>query len=101
MVIVMVAFAGVVGGTDLLSRVDTCSCWCRPSLGNVVPYAHARDTVSYHMQLQISHPPPSLCQGNTGFQKRHAQVDDFVCFCDWNTLSGRLYCSGGGVQAYD
>lgn len=44
-VIVMVPFIAVVVDTGLLGRVDDCSCWCYPSLGNVMPYAYNRDKV--------------------------------------------------------
>ena len=45
MVVVMVLFGAVVGDTGLLGKVNECSCWCYPSLGNVLPYAHGRDEV--------------------------------------------------------
>ena len=45
-VIVMLPFSIVVGSTDLLLRVNDCSCWCTPALGNILPYAAGRDKVS-------------------------------------------------------
>jgi hypothetical protein len=41
--VVMIPFASVAKGTGLLHQVRECSCWCTPSLGNVIPYAHGRD----------------------------------------------------------
>ncbi|CAI8054987.1 hypothetical protein GBAR_LOCUS30006 [Geodia barretti] len=43
MVLVMLLFAVVVTDTDLLQDVNNCSCWCRPSLGNIIPSAKGRD----------------------------------------------------------
>lgn len=54
-VIVMLLFTAVTSGTQLLHRVEDCSCWCRPSLGNVIPYAHNRDidTMEYRRDMRI------------------------------------------------
>jgi hypothetical protein len=43
MVLVMLLFAAVVANTHLLQDVNDCSCWCRPSLGNIIPSAKGRD----------------------------------------------------------
>lgn len=45
-VIVMLPFTLVVEGTGLLDIVDDCSCWCPPTLGNIMPYANRGDNVS-------------------------------------------------------
>ena len=54
MVLVMLLFAVVVTDTDLLQDVNNCSCWCRPSLGNIIPSAKGRDPVSYR-KFTFSH----------------------------------------------
>ena len=43
----MLIFATVVTDTDLLEDVNKCSCWCRPSLGNIIPSAKGRDHVGF------------------------------------------------------
>ena len=54
MVLVMLLFAAVVANTHLLQDVNDCSCWCRPSLGNIIPSAKGRDPVSFR-EFTFSH----------------------------------------------
>ena len=44
-VIVMVTFGTITGQTRVLGKVDKCSCWCKPIIGNVLPWAYGRDEV--------------------------------------------------------
>ena len=43
--IVMVFFAIVAGSSEIVQNTNSCSCWCAPVLGNVLPYAIHREKV--------------------------------------------------------
>ena len=47
-VVVMVSFAGVVKSSPhYIGNINSCSCWCLPVYGNVLPYALPRDEVRF------------------------------------------------------
>ena len=45
MVIVMLFFGGIASQTNLVSNAESCSCFCLPVIGNVVPFVGSRDEV--------------------------------------------------------
>ena len=45
MVIVMLMFGSIAGQTNLVTHAESCSCYCLPVLGNVVPFVARRDEV--------------------------------------------------------
>ena len=46
-VVVLSLFGILAARTSLVSDANSCSCWCFPYLGNVLPYSAGRDLVSF------------------------------------------------------
>ena len=63
MLIILPLFGIVAGRTNIFRNVNSCSCWCVPVLGNVVPYATLRqevkvnsDNLMYHNYIFLQGP---------------------------------------------